>query len=169
MAEPEDLILEFAHRGVIAAERLWLRYHVDADAASRTLAGLRPHVEFLLAALTDQPVSVRPADSPVPASWVARLARRSPRHLRGLPPSMATGDAEIHLPRIPRYRSSPPALRPPRSTACWWPSTSHASSAARPAMHRATPRLLSIYSTSSARRWPRNSGWRALFRGSCPT
>ena len=101
MAEPEDLILEFAHRGVVAAERLWLRYHVDADATSRTLAGLRPHVEFLLAALTDQPVSVRPADSPVPASWVARLARRSPRHLRGLPPSMATGDAEIHLPRIP--------------------------------------------------------------------
>ena len=157
MAEPEDLILEFAHRGVIAAERLWLRYHVDADATSRTLAGLRPHVEFLLAALTDQPVSVRPADSPVPASWVARLARRSPRHLRGLPPSMATGDAEIHLPRIPPASLVTAGLAPP------------ASSGARSARRRATPRLLSIYSTSSARRWPRNSGWRALFRGSCPT
>ena len=101
MAEPEDLILEFAHRGVIAAERFWLRYHVDADATRQTLAGLRPHVELLLAALTDQPVGVRRADPPAPASWVARLARRSPRHLRGVPPSMATGDAEIHIPRIP--------------------------------------------------------------------
>ena len=101
MAEPEDLILEFAHRGVITAGRLWLRYHVDADATSRTLAGLRPHVELLLAALTDQSVGVRPADPPAPPSWVARLARRVPRHLRGLPPSMATGDAEMHVPRIP--------------------------------------------------------------------
>ncbi len=101
MAEPEDLILEFAHRGVIAAERLWLRYHVDADATRRTLAGLRPHVELLLAALTDKSVGVRPADPPAPASWVARLARQSPRHLRGLPSPMATGDAELHIPRLP--------------------------------------------------------------------
>jgi len=102
MAEPEDLILEFAYRGVVAAERLWLRYHVDADATRRTLAGLRPHVELLLAALTDQSVAVRPADPPAPASWMARLARRSPRHLRGLPASTATGDAEIHIPRSRR-------------------------------------------------------------------
>ncbi|MGI8423568.1 MAG: protein kinase domain-containing protein [Chloroflexota bacterium] len=101
MAEPEYLILEFAHRGVIAAERLWLRYHVDADATRRTLAGLRPHVELLLAALTDKSVGVRPADPLAPASWVARLARRSPRHLRGLPSPMATGDAEMHIPRLP--------------------------------------------------------------------
>ena len=101
MAEPEDLILEFAHRGVIAAERLWLRYHVGSDAARGTLASLRPHVELLLAALTGESVGVRPADPPAMESWVARLARRSPRHLRGLPPFMASGDAEIHIPRIP--------------------------------------------------------------------
>ena len=110
MAEPEDLILEFAHRGVIAAERFWLRYHVGADATRQTLAGLRPHVELLLAALTDQSVGVRPADPPAPASWVARLARRSPRHLRGVPPFNG------HRRRRDSHPADPSSIAPRRGT-----------------------------------------------------
>ena len=98
MAEPEDLLLEFAHRGVVAAQRLWLRYHPDADAAARSLAGLRAHLELLLTGLADRPVILLPADPPAPASWVARLARPTPRHLRESPPAASDG-VRLYLPR----------------------------------------------------------------------
>jgi nitric oxide reductase NorD protein len=104
VAEPEDLLLEFAHRGVVVAQRFWLRHHPEADAASRTLAGLRGHLELLLAGLAERPVVLLPADPPAPASWVARLARRTPRQLREAPPA-ATDGARIYLPR-----TLPPAL-----------------------------------------------------------
>jgi len=99
MAEPEDLLLEFAHRGVVAAQRLWLRYHADADAAARSLAGLRAHLELVLAGLADRPVALLPADPPAPVSWAGRLARPTPKHLRGPPPA-ATDGARVFLPRI---------------------------------------------------------------------
>ncbi|HET7599355.1 MAG TPA: hypothetical protein VFK09_03645, partial [Gemmatimonadales bacterium] len=101
MAEPEDLIVELAHRGVVAAERLWLRYHPGADAACQRLAGLRPHVELLAAALSSEPVGVRPADPPAPASWAARLADRRPRHLRPAAAAAGTDGTDIYLPRTP--------------------------------------------------------------------
>lgn len=98
MAEPEDLLLEFAHRGVVAAQRLWLRYHADAGAAARSLPGLRAHLELVLAGLADRPVVLLPADPPAPVSWAGRLARPTPKHLRGAPPA-ATDGARIFLPR----------------------------------------------------------------------
>jgi nitric oxide reductase NorD protein len=112
MAEPEDLLLEFAHRGVVAAQRLWLRYHPDADAAARSLAGLRAHLELVLAGLADRPLVLVPAEPAAPASWVARLARPTPRHLRDSPPA-ATDGARIYLPRtlpaaLARADLSPP-------------------------------------------------------------
>ena len=98
MAEPEDLLLEFAHRGVVAARGLWLRYHADAGAAARSLAGLRAHLDLVLAGLADRPVELLPADPPAPVSWAGRLARPTPRYLRGDPPA-ATDGARVFLPR----------------------------------------------------------------------
>ncbi len=99
MAEPEDLLVELAHRGVVSAQRFWLRHHPGADAAARGLSGLRGHLELLLAGLADAPVALVPADPPAPPSWVARLARPVPRHLRRMPPAAATDGVRIQLPR----------------------------------------------------------------------
>ena len=114
MAEPEELLLEFAHRGVVAAQRLWLRYHPDADAAGRSLGGLRAHLELVLAGLADRPVMLLPADPPAPPSWVARLVRRTPRHLRESPPA-ATDGARLYLPRTLPPALAQSDLSPPRA------------------------------------------------------
>lgn len=105
MAEPEELIVDFAHRGVVSAHRLWLRLHPGADEAARGLPGLRTHLDLLLAGLADRPVTLVPADPPAPSSWVARLTRPTPSHLRGIPPPAATDGDRIYLPR-----SMPPEL-----------------------------------------------------------
>lgn len=114
MAEPEDLLLEFTHRGVVAAQRLWLRHHADAGAAARSLAGLRAHLELVLAALVDRPVVLLPADPPAPVSWAGRLARPTPRHLRGAPPA-ATDGARVYLPRTLPPPLAEGALPPARA------------------------------------------------------
>lgn len=108
MAEPEDLIVEFAHRGVVSAQRFWLRHRPGADVAARTLAGLRPHLELLLAGLADAPAVLVPADPPAPPSWVLRLSRPVPRHLRRTPPAAGTDGVRIYLPR-----TLPPELEGP--------------------------------------------------------
>jgi nitric oxide reductase NorD protein len=114
VAEPEDLLLEFAHRGVVAAQRFWLRYHPDADVASRSLAGLRAHLELVLAGLADRPIVLLPADPPAPASWVARLARPMPPHLRNLAPA-ATDGRRLYLPRTLPAAFAPSPLSPARA------------------------------------------------------
>jgi nitric oxide reductase NorD protein len=114
MAEPEDLLLEFAHRGVVAAQRCWLRHHPDADAAARSFGGLRAHLELLLAGLADRPVVLLPAEPPAPASWVARLARPTPRHLRDSP-SAATDGARVYRPRTLPAALARTDLSPPRA------------------------------------------------------
>ena len=82
---------------------------------------------------------------------------------------MATGDVELHLPRIPPVSLVAAGLAP--AAVYRLLVAEHVARLERGTLGKAPgdPRLLSIYSTSSARRWPRNSGWRAPSRGSCPT
>lgn len=99
MAEPEELLVELTHRGAVAARRLWLRHHPGAEAASRSLAGLRAHLELVLAGLADDPMAILPADPPAPRTWVARLLRPTPRHLGESTPAAATDGVRVYLPR----------------------------------------------------------------------
>lgn len=77
MAEPEDLIIDGAHRASRLARDVWRRYAPAPVETVLRLADVRLRIELFLNALFEAPVAVAAADTPAPVSWLARLAGRA--------------------------------------------------------------------------------------------
>ena len=97
MAEPEELLIEGAHRIAEHGAALWRRARPSAP---DTFPALKERLAFVLEALCPGAPPLVVADPPATPTWVGRLARRTPGHLvdrRALP---STDGTRIRLPDV---------------------------------------------------------------------
>ncbi|HET9985605.1 MAG TPA: hypothetical protein VFQ38_18530 [Longimicrobiales bacterium] len=132
MAEPEDVLLEGAHFAATRIRELWAR---RAGAGDRPgLPDLRRRLELLVAAIFPGVPEIAVAEPPAPLTLLARLAGRTPAHLRPGVAFASTDGERIRLPkalaavpageRIARYRllALEQAARRARGTAALLPA-----------------------------------------------
>lgn len=96
MAEPEEVIIEGAHRATALAARLWSRHRRGPPRVE--LGEVRPRLELLLGALFGRALPIVPAEPPARPSFAGRLARRIPRHLIDDRPIASTDGQRVKLP-----------------------------------------------------------------------
>jgi nitric oxide reductase NorD protein len=97
MSEPEDVILEGAHIATTFARDLWRRHAPQPQLVG--LDELRLRLELFVEALYGTALPIAVAEPPALPSWLARLARPSPRHLDDRRAHPATDGVRIRLPK----------------------------------------------------------------------
>ena len=97
MSEPEDVLLEGAHAATTFITRLWRRNRVGPR--ELRLVDVRRRLELLMSALYGNTSPIVIADAPARPSYIARVARRIPRHLIDVRALSGTDGRRIRLPR----------------------------------------------------------------------
>jgi len=97
MSEPEDVLLEGAHAATTFITRLWRRNRTGPRELG--LVDVRRRLELLIGALYGSTVPIVIADAPARPSFIARVARRIPRHLIDVRALSGTDGRRIRLPR----------------------------------------------------------------------
>ena len=135
MSEPEDLIIDGAHRATRLAREAWQRYGPPPTTEALPLASVRARLELFVTALFGMPAEITAAEPAAPLSWLGRLAHPSAprvgrqqimasndgRRIR-LPPSLMVmpGAAESDALDCYRLLAVEQAARLKRHTTCRW-------------------------------------------------
>ncbi len=98
MAEPEELIIDGAHRATLIARAAWRRYGPPSSRQAVPLAAVRARLERFVTALFDLEVTITASEPPAPITWLGRLANPTPRHLRNRRLEAGTDGVGIRLP-----------------------------------------------------------------------
>ncbi len=137
MPEPEELILEGVHIATSVARDLWHRHVVGEQPSSLTLAHVQQGLELFNTALFGETPPIVAAEPPALPTWLARVAKRIPRHLierdayawtdgerLRLPPSMGIQGMNANLVSY-RLLAIGQALRASRGSAVHMPDQSN--------------------------------------------
>lgn len=100
MSEPEGLLIEGARVAAAGARDLWWRLRPGREAPRLALGAVRARLELLLAALYGERIPILPADPEPPPTWLGRLLRRAPRHVRSPGALAGTDGQHVWLPRV---------------------------------------------------------------------
>src|SRR5690606_14517837 len=98
MAEPEELIIDGAHRATLAARAVWRRYGPPGTRQTVRLDAVRARLERFVTALFGLEIAVAASEPPAPITWLRRLANPTPRHLRNRRFHAGTDGVGIRLP-----------------------------------------------------------------------
>lgn len=98
MAEPEDLIIDGAHRATRLAREAWRRYGPRGAHRTVPLVMVRTRLELFVEALFGRPIAITPSEPLAPVTWLGRLAHPTARHLRDAPVPVGNDGAGIRLP-----------------------------------------------------------------------
>lgn len=132
MAEAEDVIIDAARHGTAYVQALWRRHRLrPAGATTLRLADCTNRLDLLLAAVFGQRFTLRSAQPPPPAGWLARLVgvRHGPRVAAALPATDGTHlwlppdlglDDETDAAQTYRLLALQQAMRACRGSAAWW-------------------------------------------------
>lgn len=97
MSEPEDVLLEGAHAATTFITRFWRRNRVGPREIG--LVDVRRRLDLLISALYGNTLPIVIADAPARPTFIARVARRIPRHLIDERALSGTDGRRIRLPR----------------------------------------------------------------------
>jgi nitric oxide reductase NorD protein len=98
MSEPEELLIEGAHFATRVARDAWRRYRPSQRRVELSLLDERARLELFLEALFGRPIAITAAEPPVPATWLARLARSTQTGAAERPLLPGTDGTRIFLP-----------------------------------------------------------------------
>lgn len=98
MSEPEDVILDGAHKATLFARNLWLRRSASRPPDVLRLAEVRGRLEIFVNAAFGLPLRIIPAEEPILPNFFAQLGRRIPQHLIERRILAATDGSALRLP-----------------------------------------------------------------------
>ena len=131
MSEPEDVILDGAHRATLLARGIWMRHSTGRQPNLVRLTEVRGRLELFVGAAFGVSLTLCPAEPPVSPNLFSRLGRRIPRHLVERRILTSTDGVRLRLPpSLPeiggllKYRllASQAAARAARGTPEWLPA-----------------------------------------------
>ena len=98
MAEPEELIIDGAHRATRLARAAWRRYGPPDAERVVPLGAVRARLELFVTALLGVDIVITASEPPAPPTWLGRLAHPTARHLRHRRLEAGTDGSGIRLP-----------------------------------------------------------------------
>lgn len=104
MSEPEEILIEAAHRATVQSLALWRRVR-PAPTGAPGLDELAGRLAMFLDAICPGAPPIVPAEPPATPSWLGRIARPSPPHLVERRALASTDGARLRLP--PRLELDP--------------------------------------------------------------
>jgi len=98
MGEPEEVIIDGAHRATLMVQKLWQRNSAARQPELVRLADVRGRLELFVSAAFGISLRILQAEQPISPNFFARIGRRIPKHLLERRILASTDGIHLHLP-----------------------------------------------------------------------